>query len=460
LEEMAAVAHELDLYTTAGYSVHYQSSQVSLVLDLQPLIYLALAQVLREYPTLFAVPIVANGEESYFARLPSIDLREVTSFVYRQEPMREDGKGRDFELDALLQHQVNTNFKSEHGITPVWRLIILHDFSEKQHFTANFMAHHAIADGASFQILHRSFHKALHALSSSSTGSLDSNVEYIILSKDDDGIGPSLETIHSLPIPTEPPRTNVTIHNDWLGNHPEIPSSTGYATLSLPSAVVFTQECKKNKVATPAGFNALIGKVLYTNLPPTTESMDVNIPVDLRPDLPPKVVDGVIGNFFDAFRTRTFRSDFFGQDSTETIEIWNAARKVQADTRKYFSNTSPSGEAYLNIAGLKNIPDLQIFLESLIGGPRTESVELAYIGPHLPFSVLERGTELTWQAGKATVSRCAFALGGCLQITVVLHKEGLTIGFAWPTCAIEKALVEKTIDGIREYFNSIEGHAK
>ncbi|EPE34452.1 hypothetical protein GLAREA_10146 [Glarea lozoyensis ATCC 20868] len=461
LEEMAAVAHELDLYTTAGYSVHYQSSRNFSILDLQTLIYLALAQVLREYPTLFAVPIVAKGEESYYARLPSIDLREVTSFVYRQDHIPEEGKGRDFELDALLQQQVNTNFKSERGITPVWRLIILHDFSEKQHFTANFMAHHAIADGASFQILHRSFHKALHDLSAlCATGSLDLNVEYISFSKDDDGIGPSLEAIHSLPIPNEPPTTNVTFHNDWLGNRPEIPSNTGYATLCLPSAVVFTQECKKNKVATPAGLNALIGKVLYTNLPATTESMDVNIPVDLRPDLPPKVVDGVMGNFFDAFRTRTFRSDFFGQDTTETFEIWNAARKVQTDTRKYFSRTSPSGEAYLNIAGLKNIPDLQVFLESLIGGPRTESIELAYIGPHLPFSAVKPGTELTWRAGKATVSRCAFALGGCLQITVVLHNEGLTIGFAWPTCAIEKALVEKTIDGIREYFNAIEGSAK
>lgn len=456
------MAHELDLYTTAGYSVHYKPSQVSLVPDLEPLIYLALAQVLREYPTLFAVPIVAKDEESYFARLPSIDLRKVTSFVQRQGPIPEDGKGRDFELDALLQHQVNTNFKSEQGITPVWRLIILYDLSEKQQFTANFMAHHAIADGASFQILHRSFHKALHALSSSSaTNSLESKVEYIISSKDD-GIGPSLESIHSLLIPDEPPKADARIYNDWLGNPTEVPSSTGYATLSLPSPLVnsFTQECKKNKVATPAGLNALIAKVLYSNLPSTTESIDVNIPVDIRPDLPPKVVDGVMGNFFDAFRTRIFRSDFCGQDSTELIEIWNSARKVQADTRKYFSNTSPSGEAYLNIASLKNIPDLQTLLKSLIGGPRTESLELAYIGPHVPFSDVKPGNELVWQAGKATVSRCAFALGACLQMTVVLHNEGMTIGFAWPTCAIEGDLVERTIGGIRAYFGTFEERSK
>jgi hypothetical protein len=455
---MAAVAHELGLYTTAGYSVHYKHPRVSLIPDLQSLIYLALAQVLGEYPTLFAVPIVKK-DEVYFARLPSIDLRKTTSFVERQEPVPEESGGRDLELDALLRYQVNTNFKSEQGITPVWRLIILYDSPEKQQFTANFMAHHAIADGASFQILHRSFQKALHTLSSSSaTDSLKSDVKYIISSKDDDGIGPPLESIHSLLVLDKPPKPDATIYNDWLGNLPEVPSNTGYATLSLPSPLVnsFTQACKKNKVAAAAGLNALIAKMLYSNLPSTTGSFDVNIPVDLRPDLPPKAVDGVMGNFFDAFRTRIFRSDFYVPDSIEPIDIWNSARKVQADTRKYFSNTSPSGEAYLNIASLKKIPNLQTLLKSLIGGPRTESLELAYIGPHVPYSDMKPGTKLAWQAGKATVSRCAFALGACLQITAVLHNEGMTVGFAWPMCAIEEDLVEGLIAGIGEYFKGLQ----
>lgn len=440
--------------------MHYKPSQASSIRDLEPLIYLALAQVVREYPTLFAVPIVPKDKETYFARLPSIDLREVTSFVERQGPPLKDGKGRDLELDSLLQHQVNTNFKTSEGVIPVWRLIILYDFSDKQQFTANFMVHHAIADGASFQILHRAFHKALNSLSSYFiTNSLESKVEYIISSKDDDGIGPALESIHSLPISTAAPTADATKYNDWLGNLTEVPSNTGYTTLTLPPPLTdsFTQACKKNKVATPAGLNALITKVLYSNLPHTIESMDVNIPVDIRPDLPPKVVDGVMGNFFDAFRTRIYRSDFCGPDSDELTSIWNSAQKVQADTRKYFSNYSPSGEAYLNIAGLKNIPNLQTLLKSGIGGPRAESLELAFIGPHTPHSEVRTGSGLVWQAGKSTVSRCAFALGACLQMTVVLHTEGMTIGFAWPRCAIENDLVEKTVAGIRAEFSSIQG---
>ncbi len=87
---MAVLAHELDLYTNSGCSVHYKPSQISLVPDLYPLICLAVAQALLDHPILFAVPIIPYNGDPYFARLPSIDLQKVTSFVHRQGPVLED----------------------------------------------------------------------------------------------------------------------------------------------------------------------------------------------------------------------------------------------------------------------------------------------------------------------------------------------------------------------------------
>ncbi|KAF2439238.1 hypothetical protein P171DRAFT_436558 [Karstenula rhodostoma CBS 690.94] len=458
LEEMAAVAHELDLYTTAGFSVHYKASQALPAPDIEPLIYHALAQVLHELPTLFAVPIVAEGEETYFARLPSIDLRKVTTFVQREKPVPDDGNGRDAELDALLQTQVNTNFKSNEGIQPVWRFIVLYDYAAQQAFTANFMVHHAIADGASFQLLHRAFHKALHTLSSPSS-TPHSEISYLISPNNEDAIGPPIEAIHSLQLPpSSPPQPNAPNHNDWLGNPPSFPHATGYTTLTLSPAMLhaWTHECRAHRVAPPAALNALLTRTIYAALPATTESMDINIPVDVRSSLPPAAVDGAMGNFFDAFRVRVFRRDFLAQEADaeegELGDFWCVARKVTAETRQYFSRTGDDGEAQLNIAGLKNVPDLHALLTSLVGGPRSESLELAYIGPHVPYA---DGSTLRWQAGRATVSRCAFALGACLQMTVVLHGEGMTIGFAWPRGAIGDELVEETIKGVREYFVGI-----
>lgn len=457
LEGLAAVAHDLDLYTTAGLSVHYKASEASKISDVDSLIYSALGQVLSDLPMMFAVPIVTKDADMYFVRLPSIDLRTVTSFVQRKSPVSQDGKGRDVELDNTLQEQVNINFKSDDGVLPVWRLIILYDDADKQQFTANFMCHHGIADGVSFQILHRAFQKALHNLSRSQSNT-PSQVNHIISSQEDAEIGPQLESIHSLATPEEAPPSDAPKHNDWLGNTTKLPNKTGYATLTLTQSMVqaFTKDCRKNKVPVPAGLNALITKTLYSNLPPDTESMDVNIPVDIRSDLPPSAVDGVMGNFFDAFRTRIFRSDFCEQGSSELGDIWVAARKVQADTRKYFSRMGPDGQTYLNIAGLKNIPDLAALLTPMIGGPRSESLELAYIGPYTPYKDASVGDNFAWQAGKATVSRCAFALGACLQMTVILHTEGMTIGFAFPEAAIDEGVVRKTIDGVADYFASLQ----
>ncbi|KAF2648714.1 hypothetical protein K491DRAFT_722329 [Lophiostoma macrostomum CBS 122681] len=455
-EEMAALAHALDLYTTPGLSVHYKTTQALSIPSLETLIYQACAQVLRGLPTLFVVPVVVEGAQTYFARLPTIDLRKVTTFLQRQNSIPDDGSGRDSELDALLQEQVNTNYKSDQGILPVWRLVVLYDFTDRQQFTATFMVHHGIADGASMQMVQREFHKALHNLSSSQPAP-ESQVEYIIPSSDDDGIGPPLESLHSLPILEEVPPTDAPKYKDWIGKLPEVPSKTGWATLTLspPMVQAFVQQCRKNKVGTPSGLNALIAKVVYSNLPSTTESLNINIPVDLRSDLPPKAVDGVMGNFWDTFQTRILRSDISKQDSSELGDIWAAARKVQSDTRKYMSRTAPSGELYLNVAGLKNIPDLQAFLKGMIGGPRVESLELTYIGPYAPYSDPKKGNELVWQAGRASICRCVFALGACLQMTGVMHPEGMTIGFAWPRGAIEEDLVDKTIEGIRNYFVSI-----
>jgi hypothetical protein len=44
-------------------------------------------------------------------------------------------------------------------------------------------------------------------------------------------------------------------------------------------------------------------------------------------------------------------------------------------------------------------------------------------------------------------------------MTVVLHGEGMTIGFAWPRAAIEENMVRETMKGVREYFVSLVSDA-
>ncbi|KAK6715600.1 hypothetical protein SNK04_006549 [Fusarium graminearum] len=111
LEEIAAAAHHIDFFTNCAFSAHYKASQPLPDVDLKPLVFAALSQVLHQHPILFAIPVVPDTEQPYWGRLPSIDLNQVVSFVERSSPLSSDSQ-TDVELDSLLEDRHNTSFKA------------------------------------------------------------------------------------------------------------------------------------------------------------------------------------------------------------------------------------------------------------------------------------------------------------------------------------------------------------
>lgn len=436
--------------------MHYTSTQSSSASNLQQLIYAALTEVLRVHPILFAVPVATDTKNPYWGRLPSIDLKQTVTFVERSQPLIIDGRGRDKELDALLENQHNTNFKAGHCTLPIWRLIILQDHGVQHQFTACFISHHAITDGTALQIFQNSFQKALCAASSSS---LQSKAEHIILSNDQDSIVPTIEELCPLPLPVDPPKPDTRVLNEWRGGLVQLPVKSRYVSLSLsPQATkVFTQECKSHRVAATSALPAVIAKLLFSNLPPTTEALTCNIPVNLRAELPPKVVDGAMGTFIDAFKVKLLRSDLYdGLRSSNPTEIWTQARKIQDETRRYFGNTSPSGEPYTNIAIFKTIPDLAPILKSQLGQPRPEAFEVSNLGNLSVLTIPKVGFGPIWKAGKVTVSRAAFASGSTLVVCVVSSDEGMGFGFTWQEGVVADEIVGNVIHGVKAYFDPQE----
>ncbi|KAF9766430.1 hypothetical protein IL306_001180 [Fusarium sp. DS 682] len=452
LEELSAVAHHLDFFTNTGLSAHYTASQLLPDFNLKEIVYTALSQVLDHHPALFSIPVIPDRAEPYWGRLTSVDLEKVVSFVERSRPWSFEDQ-TDNELDALLENHHNTSFKDGYGALPVWRLVILRDRGLSNGFTACFIAHHSMTDGTGLQIFHDSFQKALCEISSSSIGPrLDT-----LVSSNDDSIPPSLEELHPLPLPTTSPASNATELNEWRGTPIELPCKTRYKSLSLASSLMepFVQECKKHKVAPTAALPSLVARLLYDNLPATTEVLTCNLPVSLRSDLPPKFVEGVMGNYIDAFKVQLLRSDLHNS-GTGTYDIWNNAKKIQKATRKYFANASPSGELYANVATLKLIPDIGAALIGSIGNPRGESFEVSNLGTFSQPKNLKGSSNPVWHRGKVLLSRCAYAAGGPLVICVINNEESVGFGFTWQDGSIKDSIVEAVIDGIKTCFSSNE----
>jgi hypothetical protein len=448
------VAHHVDFFTNTGLSAYYAPTQPLPDFDLEEIVYSALSQVVDQHPALFAIPVVVEKEGPHWGRLTSIDLEKVVSFVERSQPSFTSDQADD-ELDSLLERQHNTSFKAGYGILPVWRLVILKDHGLGKGFTASFIAHHSMTDGTGLQIFHDSFQKSLCDITSSSTGQ---RLDRVVFSNDAP-IAPALEELHPLPIPTNPPASNAAELNEWKGTPITLPCNTRYKSLSLPSNTMerFVQDCKKHRMAPTAALPSLVARLLYDNLPLTAEALTCNLPVSLRSDLPPKLVEGVMGNFIDAFKIQLLRSDLdqiSDDSSTGTLGIWNHAKKIQQATRKYFANASPSGELYANVAALKLIPDIGAALIGSIGHPRGESFEVSNLGTFSQAKNAKGCAKPSWHRGKVLLSRCAYAGGAPLVICVLNNEEYVGFGFTWQDGSIDETIVKAVIDGIKTYFNT------
>lgn len=442
-----------------GLSVLYKSSQPTP--NLQQLVYKAVAEVIRSHPILFAVPLGVGTKEPYWGRLPSIDIKRVVTFVDRSTPSTTDSQGRDKELDSLLENQHNINFKDGYGTLPVWRLVVLRDPGASDEFTACLIVHHSMSDGTGLQVFQNSFQIALSNASLSYAH--QSEAEHVVFSKVDNPIPPSLEQVHPLPIAPDAPQAGDTEPMDWRGTPVQVPCKTRYVSLSLAPGLAqsLAKECRKHKTMPTTALPSLIARLLFDNIPPTAEALLCNIPVSLRPDLPPNLIEGVMGNFIDAFKVKLLRADLPDvEDSTArsetSLNIWPHAQKLQQGTRRYFGNTSPSGEPYTNIAFFKLIPDLTAALTATLGQPRGESFEVSNLGTFSQPRTLKAGPTPVWKAGKVTISRCAYAAGGPLVVCVMGSDENLSFGFTWQEGAISDDVVDKVVDGVKTYLESLQ----
>jgi acetyl esterase/lipase len=423
------------------------------VSDLQYLIYAALAGVIRENPILSAIPVDEESPDAYFVRLPSIDLQRSVFFIKRCQPLVVADTGEDRELDIILQDQHNTNFKSDYGSLPFWRLLILTTPGVQNQFTASFIFHHAIGDGVSGLIFHNAFRDALE-VAYLSPSSLDPKFEHITTSN---GalLLPPLEELHPLPIqesPTKPPTTTL---KEWTGNAIHPPCKSRYKTLYLSpsSSTAFVQECKKRNLSVTSALSSLVATVLFGILPPTTEALTCIIPVNLRPwlQLTRDMADKAIGTYFDAFKVQQRRTNQNIQDPSST-DIWPGAHETSKEITKYLtSNSSPSGEPYTAVAVFKIIPDVSVIFTSTLGKDRDTAFEVSNLGV---FSASTKtGADHLWQVGRVTFSRSSVVSGSAVTMSAVSGGDGgLTIGFSWQEGVVEDSVVDSLVDGVKKYL--------
>ncbi|KAI4941899.1 hypothetical protein J4E91_010449 [Alternaria rosae] len=459
-EQLSAVSHALGFFKNVGISAHYTLSNSTESPDLKRVIYAALTDVVEKHSILSAIPIDEASPEAYFVRLQSIDLTKCV-FWKTRTGCATQGEG-DRELDTILEEQHNIDFESSYGDLPFWRLIILQDGRTGSSFTASFIFHHSLGDGATGSIFHTSLLQALNIAISLPCSVAHSNTCIAVDPKNQ--LMEPLEQLHPLPINPNPQDHRADGGEElkeWFGKPIHTTLKSHYKTLyfSPATTVKFTKRCKDNGITVTSGLTAILGGALFSALPDTVEALTGIIPINLRPwlSLPATEADVAMGSFIDAMKVQVRREQYGegGDDEKSTISGLPAARHASKEIKRYLANASPTGEPYTSIAPFKLIPDVAAVFTSLLGTARDAAFEISNLGrfhdqpaDHLRYG--ENGAA-RWRIGRMAFSRSAVAFGAAVTTSLVTAADGgLSVGFCWQDDVVERGVVEQVMRGCRE----------
>ncbi|KAH6878523.1 hypothetical protein BKA58DRAFT_427212 [Alternaria rosae] len=460
-EQLSAVSHALGFFKNVGMSAHYTLSNSTESPDLKRVIYAALTDVVEKHSILSAIPIDEASPEAYFARLGSINLTKCV-FWKTRTGCATQGEG-DRELDTILEEQHNIDFKSSYGGLPFWRLIILQDCRTGSSFTASFIFHHSLGDGATGSIFHTSFLQALNIAISLPCSVAHSNTCIAVDPKIQ--LVEPLEQLHPLPInpnPRDHRADGGEELKEWFGKPIHTTLKSHYKTLYFSSATTakFTKRCKDNGITVTSGLTAVLAGALFSVLPDTVEALTGIIPINLRPwlDLPPNSADAAMGSFIDAMKVQIRRSQYkeSGNDQESTISGLRAARHTANALQKYLTaNASPTGEPYTSIAPFKLIPDIAAVFTSMLGTTRDAAFEISNLGRFLPSPAAHLSpsneTGAHWRIGRMVFSRSAVAFGAAVTTSVVTGVNGgLSVGICWQEGVVEGRVIEQVMKRCRE----------
>ncbi|EHK44332.1 hypothetical protein TRIATDRAFT_293585 [Trichoderma atroviride IMI 206040] len=460
LEQVSATCHHLGFFNNVGLSVHYRLSQLfpPITFDLCDLIHLAVGKVVQKYRILSAIPINEDTPDAHFASLLSVDLSRSIKFLTRSQPWNDLGEAEDRELDAILEDQHNTDFKTGYGTEPFWRIVVLQSAEQKMDFTVSFIYHHAIGDGVSGLVFHKNFHDALEVLSSTPAPCF--RREETVVPKEDAKIPPALGQLHPLPINPAPPANATGSFNQWTGNCIQHPCKSRWTSLHLPPIVSksFFLKCKQNGLSVTSVVSSTLATVLFDILPLDVGALTCIIPINLRPwlQLPREVGDDALGTYFDATRVLFKRPEQIPNNPHSVNDVWIAARKVSGIVNDYLSNVSPSGEPYTAVSALETIPNVSTIFKPMIGEPRDAAFEVTNVGIFPTRATPETNEASIWQVGKVVLSRSSLVTGAAVTVSVATGGDGsMTIGYSWQEGVVSDDLVEKINQLVGECLKEI-----
>ena len=423
LETYSTARHHMGFYNNVGLTAYYNAS-LSLKSPLENVVFAALHQVIAKHPNLSAVAV--NEDKSYpevhFVRLPEIDLRRCVEFYTRKTSLP-TATDTDSELDELLRKQHDRGFKQDVK-SPYWRLLITSSPNTPFAFTASWIFHHALSDGSSAMLFHRSFLAALN--NAADVGSV-----LPVVTTTSTPILPPLEELHpmtlswpfllySLAATLLPSQLLSFLAPDvWTGStidaKTSVPAQTTTVAISPEATRAFAAKCRSEKTTVTAALCALLAAVLQRGVG-AGKLVDIDIPISMRPfiHIGQDEMVNAVGNLSYAFPASTPSSDSSAMQNLD----WNHARTLKASLTREVAKKGADNP----VALLRYVSDIHGFFTSKHGKKRESSAEVSSIGVWNGGD--EDQGEGKWRLGRMVFSQCANRTGRPVDMCVVTGGDG------------------------------------
>ncbi|OQD83750.1 hypothetical protein PENANT_c015G07286 [Penicillium antarcticum] len=451
LERLRPVArHQVGFYLNVAVSATYTLPN-SFTAPIKDYVYQACEAAIAEHPSLSAIVADDHTQDPYFVRLPQIDLDKVVSFKVRQPSLLgTEANGEptpDLDLQALLAGQHNLPFKA---LDPLWRLCILQDTGNKQHFTAAFVYHHAIGDGTSGKAFHQTLLRALSAAPSDDPKTVITPPQKSML--------PNIETIHSMNLSMwyltkKLFQAKIYSRRDeglWTGAKIRKPTQTRLRLVPFSETIVTALRhlCRQENTTITAFLQTLVARSLFTHLPVEYSKLNCSGALSCRRWLPEYITDDSMGVWVQDYEEQYTRDATI--PSSDHMFPWAEARRSRNTINSVLKMKGK--DASINL--LQFVDDYQQELcLSKVGLERDKSFEVSNIG------VVPPQTDPAVPDIQGMVfSQCASVMGNALQVSVVTGGDGcLVLAISWQESVVEVGLVNAFIESAKGEIYRLTG---
>lgn len=451
IERLSTQRHSLGYYHNVGVTARYTSPPGQRLSRL--VLFKALEAAIYTHASLGLTILNEDTATPHFARLNTIDLDEVVTFVQLSGTSDE---AQQQEFDKILSEQHSVPFRKL-GQLPVWRVLLIEPekYDAERGVDVVFIYHHGMGDGATGQAFHMTLLKSLERLPPSKEEE-EAHLPYLVTPP----ALPLLEPLESLvPLPLSPAFVFHTLWTRVWFTRPRPPTFWSGPLAHLPPSglktclrtVAFSPQtvsrllsaCRAEKTTITALLQALIAKSFFSTLPAsTTTSLSSTIAVNLRRHMPAPITDETMGVFVCSIAANHSRTKF------EQTPLWDLARKY----RRKLASRVDSGTRNADVGMLKHVDDFEKHCRGQVGKSHENTFELSNLG-------VFKGCKSTagWDVPtRMLFSQSASVSGSAVDFSAMSVKGGeMVLGVGYQVGVVEPEFVARLVAALKSEVEGI-----